>query len=639
KARNRSPKRHKTRRRSSPTPKQTNLNNPTQILTTHHLNNNLGAINTTKQNKMVETDLPELPDMGNGTTHLPLHNAKQQQAQQPDKTHWKESEGLLREAQQPYATYQHDRNSMLAPTKAEEPTPPPSKRQNSQHQGDSQYRGGNTQHLLTPTTQHYNKHYSTSISNTVETKKNKQQDKCTKKDERERKKEMKGGGRQKTNKEQSRTRTNQLRKTKLRSPWKLCKGQEILSKELKGTQKQAPKCPLPPLNRTTTMTNQYTIDIYHADLTCPSCPPEYTVTPYRKYTTLLCNKDNAKRIIYSLPFAQRTHPTNPFTIVALSLTHLDLSNYHQTTIEDEISDFIYNVLKEEVEDVHIYCKAKTPHRLHHLQHYITNLPNINIQLHNPATDLSTSKEDLKIRGTWFRPEKHPLCAEDFMPTTKCGVNSIFISNNCVLLLHRSALQAKAMNSVTSQTTNKGPNNIKQWDLLSTRLNVGNTMKRRSVNCSRNEWKGSATGKKEVELAFFKIAADKGKTQGKWIKNKNKYDVLNMRGLKGLVPELREYQRLWDIGSLPRSQPTNNYHNPPTTNTAPGTMTITKYQPRHWASGNTTQPQAAKTQPIQTTTWRLCSRPSLPDCNHWRHYQPKPLHWLQDHPHGIQAPAP
>ncbi|ORY23466.1 hypothetical protein BCR33DRAFT_810643 [Rhizoclosmatium globosum] len=91
-----------------------------------------------------------------------------------------------------------------------------------------------------------------------------------------------------------------------------------------------------------------------------------------------------------------------------------------------------------------------------------------------------------------------------------------------------------------------------------------------------------------------MAADKGKTLGTWIKNRNKYVVLNMRGMKGWVPELREYQRLWDIGSIPRSQPTNNYHNPPTTNTAPGAMTIAKYKPRHRASGNNTQPQASKT---------------------------------------------
>ncbi|ORY42268.1 hypothetical protein BCR33DRAFT_306825 [Rhizoclosmatium globosum] len=193
------------------------------------------------------------------------------------------------------------------------------------------------------------------------------------------------------------------------------------------------------------MTNQYTIDIYHADLcdytfgdtnslskssariqaALVDAGAHATVTPHREYTTLLCNKDDAKRIIYSLPFAQRTRPTNPFTIVALGLTHLDLSNYHRTTIEDEISDFIYNVLKEEVEDVHIYSKAKTPtgyiicnseaqfRRLldDPMYCYIPNLPNINIQLRNPATDLSTSKEDLKIRGTWFRPEKHPIRAK------------------------------------------------------------------------------------------------------------------------------------------------------------------------------------------------------------------------------------
>ncbi|ORY29876.1 hypothetical protein BCR33DRAFT_792788 [Rhizoclosmatium globosum] len=213
------------------------------------------------------------------------------------------------------------------------------------------------------------------------------------------------------------------------------------------------------------MTNQYTIDIYHADLS--------------DYNS--CNCHTPPQIIYSLPIAQQTCPTNPFTIVALGFTHLDLSNYHRITIKNEISNFIYNVLKEEVEDIHIYSKAKTPtsyiicnseaqfRRLldDPMYCYIPNLRNINIQLRNRATDLSTSKEDLKIPGTWFRPEKHPLCAEDFMPTTKCGVDSIFISNDRVLLLHRSALQAKAMNGVTSQTTNKGPQQHQAGDLLLT----------------------------------------------------------------------------------------------------------------------------------------------------------------------------
>ncbi|KAJ3078577.1 hypothetical protein HDU99_000515 [Rhizoclosmatium hyalinum] len=453
----------------------------------------------------------------------------------------------------------------------------------------------------------------------------------------------------------------------MRSLWELRKGREIRSKgwKGKGTQKQAPKCPLPPLNQTTTMTNQYTIDIYHADLSdytfgdtnslskssariqaaLVDVGAHATVTPHREYTTLLCNKDDAKRvrqansnqitqtgklinqqIIYSLPFAQRTRPTNPFTIVALGLTHLDLSNYHRTTIEDEISDFIYNVHKEEVEDVHIYSKAKTPtgyiicnseaqfRRLldEPMYCYIPNLPNINIQLRNPATDLSTSKEDLKTRGTWFRPEKHPLRAEDFMPTTKCGVDSIFISNDRVLLLHRSALQAKAMNGVTSQTTNKGPQQHRAVGFVINGVfeehkdcsECGQHHETEECELFQERVEGlchraqgihfNNLSKKEVELAFFKIAADEGKTLGTWIKNRNEYDVLNMRGLKGRVPELREYQRLWDIGSLPRFQPTNNYHNPPTTNTVPGAMTIAKYQPRHRASSNNTQPQAAKT---------------------------------------------
>ncbi|ORY23461.1 hypothetical protein BCR33DRAFT_810637 [Rhizoclosmatium globosum] len=299
------------------------------------------TVTITKQNEKAETDLPALPDTRHGITHLPHHNAKRQQAQQPHKTHWKESEGLSKEAQQPYATYQHDRNSMLAPTNAEETTPH-SERRNRQHQGNSQYRRGNTQRLLTPTTQHYNKHFSTSISNTVETKKNKQNNKYTKKDKRERKNETKGSVRQKTNKEQSRTITNQLRKTKMRSLWELHKRQEIRSKGLKGTQKQAPKCPLPPLNQTTTMTNQYTIDIYHADLSdytfgdtnslskssarvqaaLVDAGAHATVTPHCEYTTLLCNKDDAKRVRQ----AHSKQTTQAGKLTNQSSTHYPLHN-------------------------------------------------------------------------------------------------------------------------------------------------------------------------------------------------------------------------------------------------------------------------------------------------------------------------
>ncbi|ORY38460.1 hypothetical protein BCR33DRAFT_832363 [Rhizoclosmatium globosum] len=680
--------RSKLKRRAS-TPKQPNQNRHTTQELNNYNNNKLGTTTTTATD---EINNSERRDVRNSTIQCHQPNAKQTMAQQPRKTskpQRKEKEEQTWKEQQSRAMEQPDLRTSSLP---QLPTPTPAQHRNLRTtQANNQYTQINlfiqqthNKQPLKKTLIRCKKKYTTTENTrklsserankkdeeqveingdtkneTTETKKgetnktkyrdNKKVDKNTKiamtkktKTVENRTKE----GEEQTNKEQKRNTINKMRS--LRSSHKLRKGWKIRSKG-KGTQhKDQPKCAFPPPK--STMTNLYTIEILHADLSNHTygdtnnlsksaarihaalieVEATATTTAHREYTTLLCEKNDAKKIIYSIPFAQRIRPTNPHTVVVLGLTHQDLSNYSRPTIEDELCEYIYMRHKEEVVDVHVVSKARTPtayiicqseaqyRRLLDDPMYcnIPNLPNINVQLRNPATDLSTSKEDLKTCGTWFRPEKPPMRAEDYMPTTSCGVVSIFICNDRVLLLHRSTIQASAMNGVTSQTTNKGPQKHRAMGFMVKGVYEEHKdceecgehheteecalfQDRVEGLCHRAQGMNYNLSKKESDLAFFKIAADEGKKMGTWIKNRNEYDVLTSRGMKGRVPELREYQRLWDCGhSAPILQPTNNYHNPPTTNTAPGAMTIARYQPRQRTPEATGQPQA--TQPNRSS---------------------------------------
>ncbi|ORY23313.1 hypothetical protein BCR33DRAFT_796522 [Rhizoclosmatium globosum] len=166
------------------------------------------------------------------------------------------------------------------------------------------------------------------------------------------------------------------------------------------------------------MTNQYTIDIYHADLSdYNSCnchtPPQVHNTAVQQGQRQEANRSSTHSPLHNKPAQPTRSPSSHLASPTLTsaTTTESLSKTKSATSSTMCS-------RRKSRTYTSTPKPKLPPATSSAT--IPNLLNINIQLRNRATDLSTSKEDLKIPGTWFRPEKHPLCAEDFMPTTSAA---------------------------------------------------------------------------------------------------------------------------------------------------------------------------------------------------------------------------